>query len=137
MDDSIPPVLADGSAPTTSDELLAYLETLGIDAVTHEHEPVFTVEEAQAAKGSLPGAHTKNLFVRDKRGRMWIVVALHDRELDLLALSNTLRSMGLATGETLAHLNCLLGRRSISRSTDGEGVNWYVQNPATSDYEQD
>ena len=67
------------------DELLAYLKALGIDAVTHEHAPVFTVEEAQAAKGDLPGAHTKNLFVRDKRGRMWIVVALHDRDLDLLA----------------------------------------------------
>jgi Ala-tRNA(Pro) deacylase len=98
MDDTIPPVLEDGSTPATSDELLEYLQALGIDAVTHEHEPVFTVEEAQAAKGDLPGAHTKNLFVRDKRGRMWIVVALHDRELDLLALSNTLRSMGLATG---------------------------------------
>jgi len=44
-------------------------------------------------------------------------------------------SMGLATGETLAHLNCLLGRRSISRTTDDEGVNWYVQNPATSDFD--
>jgi glyoxylase-like metal-dependent hydrolase (beta-lactamase superfamily II) len=44
-------------------------------------------------------------------------------------------SMGLATGETLAHLNCLLGRRSITRSTDEEGVNWYVQNPATSDFD--
>ncbi|MDE0950286.1 MAG: MBL fold metallo-hydrolase [Halioglobus sp.] len=44
-------------------------------------------------------------------------------------------SMGLATGETLAHLNCLLGRRSITRTTDAEGVNWYRQNLATSDYD--
>jgi len=44
-------------------------------------------------------------------------------------------SMGLATGETLAHLNCLLGRRSVTRTTDDEGVNWYVQNPATSDFD--
>ena len=44
-------------------------------------------------------------------------------------------SMGLATGETLAHLNCLLGRRSITRSTDEQGVNWYVQNPAMSDFD--
>ncbi len=44
-------------------------------------------------------------------------------------------SMGLAIGETLAHLNCLLGRRSITRTSDTEGVNWYQQNPATSDYD--
>ena len=46
-------------------------------------------------------------------------------------------SMGLATGETLAHLNCLLGRRSASRSTDSEGVNWYQQHPTVSDFEQE
>ena len=44
-------------------------------------------------------------------------------------------SMGLATGETLAHLNCLLGRRSITRQTDSDGVNWYTQNPASSTYD--
>ncbi len=43
--------------------------------------------------------------------------------------------MGLAIGETLAHLNCLLGRRRINRITDAQGVNWYEQNPATSDYD--
>ena len=40
-------------------------------------------------------------------------------------------SLGLATGETLAHLHCLLGRRSITRTADAEGVNWYQQNPET------
>ena len=44
-------------------------------------------------------------------------------------------SMGLAIGETLAHLNCLLGRRRITVTTDTQGVNWYRQNPATSDYD--
>jgi len=42
-------------------------------------------------------------------------------------------SLGLATGETLAHLNCLLGRRGITRTADAEGVNWYQQNPETAD----
>ncbi len=98
MAESIPHVLDDGSSPAKPSELLDLLAELGIEATTHRHEPVFTVEEAQAAKGNLPGAHTKNLFVRDKKGRMWIVVALHDRDLDLLALSNTLRERGLATG---------------------------------------
>lgn len=40
-------------------------------------------------------------------------------------------SLGLATGETLAHLNCLLGRRSITRTTDADGVHWYAQNPVS------
>ena len=44
-------------------------------------------------------------------------------------------SMGLATGETLAHLNCLLGRRSITVDTDSAGVKWYAQNAASSDYD--
>ena len=44
-------------------------------------------------------------------------------------------SMGLAIGETLAHLNCLLGSRRITRTADAQGVNWYQQNPATSDYD--
>jgi glyoxylase-like metal-dependent hydrolase (beta-lactamase superfamily II) len=44
-------------------------------------------------------------------------------------------SLGLATGETLAHLNCLLGRHRITRATDAEGVNWYEQIPETADYD--
>ena len=44
-------------------------------------------------------------------------------------------SMGLATGETMAHLNCLLGRRRICRETDADGVHWYRQIPETADYE--
>jgi Ala-tRNA(Pro) deacylase len=86
--------LEDGSAPATPGELLAYLESLGIRATTHGHVPVFTVEEAQAHKGDLPGAHTKNLFLRDKKGTMWLVVALHDRDVDLRALAEVLQTRG-------------------------------------------
>ena len=42
---------------------------------------------------------------------------------------------GLATGETLAHLNCLLGRRRIRRERDAEGVDWYSQKPETADFD--
>lgn len=90
----ISPVLEDGSAPATPDELLALLEELGIPATTHRHPPVFTVEEAQRHKGDLPGAHTKNLFVRDKKGRMWLLVALFDREIELLSIAKKLRVSG-------------------------------------------
>lgn len=84
------PVLADGSAPATPDELLLRLEKLGIEAETHRHPPVFTVEEAKELRGSLPGAHTKNLFLKDKKGPMWLVVCLEDRDVDLKRLAETL-----------------------------------------------
>jgi Ala-tRNA(Pro) deacylase len=86
-------VLVDGSLPTTPHELLARLQVLGISATTHHHPPVFTVEQAQALKGNLPGAHTKNLFLRDRRRRMWLLVALFDRDVELLGLA---RSLGVS-----------------------------------------
>lgn len=94
MTDPPPARLADGSQPATPSDLLARLEAAGIEAVTHHHPPVFTVEEAQALKGDLPGAHTKNLFLRDKKGTMWLVVALHDRDVDLRALGPALGARG-------------------------------------------
>lgn len=87
-------LLADGSVPATPDELLARLREMGIEATTHRHEPVSTVNEAQAVKGDLPGAHTKNLFLRDKKGTMWLLVALHDREVDLRALASAVGARG-------------------------------------------
>lgn len=82
--------LADGSHPASPEELLARLDELGIEHRTVEHAPVFTVEEAKAARGPLDGAHTKNLFVRDKKGAMWLIVALEDRRVDLKALAGAL-----------------------------------------------
>ena len=82
--------LADGRSPATPEELLARLESLGIEARTFSHPPVFTVEEAKALRGELVGAHTKNLFVRDKKGTMWLVVALEDRVVDLRAIAQGL-----------------------------------------------
>jgi Ala-tRNA(Pro) deacylase len=82
--------LADGRPPATPEALLAHLEQLGIEARTCTHPPVFTVEEAKMLRGELPGAHTKNLFLRDKKGRMWLVVALEDRSVDLGAVAAAL-----------------------------------------------
>lgn len=83
-------VLADGSRPATPAELLARLERMGIETETFTHPPVFTVEEAKELRGDVPGAHVKNLFVRDKKGSMWLVVALEDRPVDLRALAESL-----------------------------------------------
>ncbi len=98
MSESPDPLLADGTRPATPDELLEVLAGLGIDATTVHHPPVFTVEEAKALRGELPGAHTKNLFVRDKKGAMCLVVAREDCPVDLSALAGTLGMKRLSFG---------------------------------------
>jgi Ala-tRNA(Pro) deacylase len=83
--------LADGSPPATPQDLLRRLHELGIPCATMDHAPVYTVEEARVVRGDIPGAHTKNLFLRDKKGRrMWLVTCLADREVDLRALAGRL-----------------------------------------------
>ena len=78
--------------PTSPERLLAFLEELGVEATTHNHEPVFTVEEAKALRGELPGGHCKSLFLRNKKGRYWLVVCEENRQVDLRALGDLLGS---------------------------------------------
>jgi Ala-tRNA(Pro) deacylase len=73
--------------PATPDDLFTRLEALGIATETTWHEPVFTVEEARAKRGELPGTHCKCLFLRDKKGALWLVVAEENRRVDLKELS--------------------------------------------------
>jgi len=70
--------------------LFTRLAELGIPTTTVEHDPVFTVEQSGALRMSLPGAHTKNLFLTDKDGRMVLVVAKDDTRVDLKALAKAL-----------------------------------------------
>ncbi len=70
--------------------LFVRLAELGIPAVTVEHEPVFTVEQSAELRLRLPGAHTKNLFLTDKDGRMVLVVAKDDTKVDLKGLAKRL-----------------------------------------------
>lgn len=74
----------------TPQQLFDRLAQLGIAHRTVEHEPVFTVEQAKAHRGTLPGHHIKNLFLRNKKEEMWLVVALEDRVLDIKKLGETL-----------------------------------------------
>ncbi len=87
----------------TPEELLARLDELGIEHRTVSHPPVFTVEEARAHRGDIPGAHVKNLFLRDKKGVMWLVVALESRKIDLRRLAGALghRSFSFASERRL------------------------------------
>jgi Ala-tRNA(Pro) deacylase len=79
-------------------QLFARLEQLGIAQRTVEHPPVFTVEEAKALRGNLPGHHIKNLFLRNKKEEMWLVVALEDRAIDLKRLGEVLGAGRLSFG---------------------------------------
>lgn len=79
-------------------QLFERLDQLGIAHVSVEHPPVFTVEEAKALRGDLPGRHIKNLFLRNKKGEMWLVVALEDRAIDLKRLGEGLGGGRLSFG---------------------------------------
>jgi len=76
--------------PTSPQQLLARLDALGVAYKNHEHAAVFTVEEAKALRGELTGGHIKNLFLRNKKEEMWLVVAEEDKRIDLKALGERL-----------------------------------------------
>ena len=80
--------------PATPDELFAALDRLGIPHKTVKHPPVFTVEQAKKLRGELAGAHTKNLFLRDKKYELYLVVALESAEIDLKSLHRRLGATG-------------------------------------------
>ncbi len=76
--------------PLTPDQLFARLDALGIAHKTYSHPSVFTVAEAVQLRGQLPGGHCKSLFLKDKRGGLWLVVALEECRVDLKKLADAL-----------------------------------------------
>ena len=80
--------------PKTPDELFAALDALGIAHKTITHPPVFSVEQAARLRGEVAGGHTKNLFLRDKKNALYIVVALEDAAIDLKGLHRLLGASG-------------------------------------------
>jgi Ala-tRNA(Pro) deacylase len=80
--------------PASPDELFAYLDSLGIAHKTVRHAPLFTVEEGRAVRAAIQGGHTKNLFLRDKKGVPYLVVALEDAMIELRSLHRLLGATG-------------------------------------------
>jgi Ala-tRNA(Pro) deacylase len=80
--------------PATRDDLMAFLSDLGIEVSTVDHQPVFTVAESGDLHERIPGGHTKNLFVKDKKGRLFLIVALHDAEIDLKKVHQVVGAQG-------------------------------------------
>jgi len=80
--------------PASPEDLFAYLDRLGIKHSTVAHPALFTVGQSQALRGQIPGGHTKNLFLRDKKNALFLVVALEDAVIDLKSLHRRLGASG-------------------------------------------
>ena len=94
--------------PLSPDDLMAKLDALGIRTATVRHPPLFTVEQSKELRGELPGGHTKNLFLKDKKDRMWLVTAEEDRAIDLKALGTALGANGhVSFGSPERLMRCL------------------------------
>lgn len=109
MDDY--PALGPPDPATLEAPLLARLAELGIETILYRHPPLHTVAESQAQRGRMPGSHIKNLFVRDKKRRYWLVTVPEDAVIDLKALRRILGATGNLSFATAAALAELLGVR--------------------------
>ena len=82
----------------TRADLFAFFETHGVAHATLDHPPVFRVEEGLEIKQALPGGHTKNLFLKDAKGQLWLISALGETAIDLKRLHTVIGSGRLSFG---------------------------------------
>jgi Ala-tRNA(Pro) deacylase len=84
--------------PASRSDLLAYLADLAIDVSTVEHPPLYTVEQSRELRGEIAGGHTKNLFLKDKKDAVFLVVAEESAEVDMKSLHKRIGSARLSFG---------------------------------------
>jgi Ala-tRNA(Pro) deacylase len=84
--------------PLGKEEILRFLEGLGIDYTLFEHEAVFTAEEALRVCGHIPGVHCKNLFLKDKADALWLVTLPDEKRADLKSLPEKIGRNRLSFG---------------------------------------
>jgi len=82
----------------TPEKLLSALDDLGLKTSTLNHEAVFRVGEGDGIKDQLPGAHTKNLFLKDDKGKLWLISAEQTTTINLKTLPKTIGSGRLSFG---------------------------------------
>ena len=82
----------------TRPDLIAFFDAHGIDHATTDHQAVFRVGEGEDVKDGIPGAHTKNLFLKDAKGRLWLISAQDDTQIDLKRLHTVIGSARLSFG---------------------------------------
>ncbi len=85
--------------PASPEDLFAFLDELTISTTTVTHPPLHTVEESKALRGDLPGAHIKNLFLKDKKGRLFLLTCLENRTVDMKSMHKVLSSARLSFGK--------------------------------------
>ncbi|GLK48737.1 DNA-binding protein [Brevundimonas intermedia] len=89
------------------DALTAWLAENDVAHTTHDHPAVFRVEEGLDLKADLPGAHTKNLFLKDHKGRLWLISARQDTIIDLKRAAAAIGSGRLSFGNELLMFDTL------------------------------
>lgn len=82
----------------TRADLMAFLDAQGVVATTLDHPAVFRVGEGDEIKAALPGGHTKNLFLKDAKGQLWLISALGETTIDLKRLHTVIGSARLSFG---------------------------------------
>ena len=85
--------------PASRAELFQRFTDLNIETKTLDHAPVFTVEEAKHVHDDMPGGHCKNLFCKDEKGVLWLIVALEDAVINLKAAPAKIGSKRLTFGK--------------------------------------
>jgi Ala-tRNA(Pro) deacylase len=96
--------------PATPENLFARLDALGIAHTTTKHRPVFTVEEGADLKAAMPGGHSKNLFLKDKKDALFLLSALGDTQIDLNAVSKLIGAGRFSFG----HAELLMQRLGVT-----------------------
>ena len=82
----------------TRSDLIAFFDAHAIAHDTTDHPAVFRVGEGEGIKDDIPGAHTKNLFLKDAKGRLWLISAQDDTQIDLKRLHTVIGSARLSFG---------------------------------------
>jgi Ala-tRNA(Pro) deacylase len=103
----------------TRADLMAYLGGLGIETKTVDHPPLYTVEQSQALRGEIAGAHTKNLFVKDKKSRYFLLTVGEEAEVDLKTVHQAIGASGRVSFGKQEALMDLLGVQPGAVTTFG------------------
>ena len=107
--------------PATPTDLFTFLDGLGIAHTTVTHPPLFTVEQARALRGRIPGGHTKNLFLKDKKDALFLVVAPEDAAIALKSLHRRLDAGSVtpfaALNDTAARASVILDAAMMEHAT--------------------
>lgn len=126
--------------PASPDDLFAFLDELKIAHDTREHEPTFTVAQGRALKASMPGGHTKNLFLKDKDGALVLVSAWSESELKLNRLHRELGTRRLSFGDPILMYEALGVQpgsvTAFSLMNDKSGKVRFVLDQALAEFEQ-